>query len=68
MESIIELRKKTGVLVAAHRGTSGGNIPPNSIAAFDIANSCVRNEYRFVLYYMASYFVYRHPEFMEKLE
>ena len=37
MESIIELRKKTGVLVAAHRGTSGGNIPPNSIAAFDIA-------------------------------
>ena len=24
MESIIELRKKTGVLVAAHRGTSGG--------------------------------------------
>ena len=39
MESIIELRKKTGVLVAAHRGTSGGNIPPNSIAAFDIAHS-----------------------------
>ena len=37
MESIIELRKKTGVLVAAHRGTSGGNMPPNSIAAFDIA-------------------------------
>ena len=31
-------------------------------------NSCVRNEYRFVLYYMASDFFYRHPEFMEKLE
>ena len=37
MESIIELRKEKGVLVAAHRGTSAGNIPPNSIAAFDIA-------------------------------
>ena len=37
MESIIELRKERGVLVAAHRGTSAGNIPPNSIAAFDIA-------------------------------
>ena len=37
MESIIELRNERGVLVAAHRGTSAGNIPPNSIAAFDIA-------------------------------
>ena len=31
-------------------------------------NSCVRNEYRFVLYYMVYDFFYRHPEFMEKLE
>ena len=37
MESIIELRKEKGVLVAAHRGSNAGNIPPNSIAAFDIA-------------------------------
>lgn len=37
MKSITELRKERGVLVAAHRGTSAGNIPPNSIAAFDIA-------------------------------
>ena len=37
MKSIKELRKEKGVLVAAHRGTSAGNIPPNSIAAFDIA-------------------------------
>lgn len=36
MKSIKELRKEKGVLVAAHRGTSAGNIPPNSIAAFDI--------------------------------
>lgn len=37
MKSTVELRKEKGVLVAAHRGTSGGNIPPNTIAAFDIA-------------------------------
>ncbi len=37
MKTITELRKERGVLVAAHRGTSAGNIPPNSIAAFDIA-------------------------------
>lgn len=37
MKSIAELRKEKGILVAAHRGTSGGNIPCNSIAAFDIA-------------------------------
>lgn len=37
MKSIKELRQEKGVLVAAHRGTSAGNIPPNSIAAFDIA-------------------------------
>lgn len=37
MKSITELRKDKGILVAAHRGTSAGNIPPNSIAAFDIA-------------------------------
>lgn len=30
-------RKERGVLVAAHRGVSGGNIPCNSIAAFEAA-------------------------------
>lgn len=33
----MELRREKGILVAAHRGTSGANIPPNTIAAFDIA-------------------------------
>lgn len=37
MRSVAELRKEKGILVAAHRGTAGGNIPPNTIAAFDIA-------------------------------
>lgn len=37
METIKELCKKKGILTAAHRGISGGNIPPNTIAAFDIA-------------------------------
>lgn len=37
MKSTVELRKEKGVLIAAHRGTSGGNIPPNTIASFDIA-------------------------------
>ncbi len=37
MKSTAELRKEKGILVAAHRGTSGANIPPNTIAAFDIA-------------------------------
>ena len=37
MKSTLELRKEKGILVAAHRGTSGGNIPPNTIASFDIA-------------------------------
>ena len=37
MKSLAQLRKEQGVLVAAHRGTSGGNIPPNTIAAFDLA-------------------------------
>ena len=37
METIRELAKKKGILTAAHRGISGGNIPPNTIAAFDIA-------------------------------
>ena len=32
MKSTLELRKEKGILVAAHRGTSGGNIPPNTIA------------------------------------
>ena len=36
MKSTLELRKEKGILVAAHRGTSGGNIPPNTIASFDI--------------------------------
>lgn len=37
MKSTIELIKEKGILVASHRGTSGANIPCNTIAAFDIA-------------------------------
>lgn len=37
MKSAVELRKEKGILVAAHRGAPGANIPPNTIAAFDIA-------------------------------
>lgn len=37
LKSITEQRKEKGILVAAHRGVAGGNIPPNTIAAFDIA-------------------------------
>lgn len=37
MKSIADLRREKGILVAAHRGAAGGNIPPNTIAAFDIA-------------------------------
>lgn len=37
MKTLIELKKEKNVLVAAHRGTAGGNIPCNTIAAFDIA-------------------------------
>lgn len=37
MLKVMEQRKQRGVLVAAHRGTSGGNIPPNTTASFDIA-------------------------------
>lgn len=37
MKTLAELKKEKNVLVAAHRGTSGGNIPCNTIAAFDIA-------------------------------
>lgn len=37
MKKLEELRREKGVLVAAHRGTAGGNIPCNTIAAFDIA-------------------------------
>ena len=38
MSRLKELRKEKGILVAAHRGTSGGNIPPNTIASFDITH------------------------------
>lgn len=37
VKSIVELKKDKDILVAAHRGVAGGNIPPNTIAAFDIA-------------------------------
>lgn len=37
MKTLIELKKEKNVLIAAHRGTAGGNIPCNTIAAFDIA-------------------------------
>lgn len=37
IKSIAELKNDKGILVAAHRGVAGGNIPPNTIAAFDIA-------------------------------
>ena len=37
MRTVSELKKEKGILIAAHRGTWGGNIPPNTIAAFDIA-------------------------------
>lgn len=37
MKTIREQLQEKKVLVAAHRGTSGANIPPNTIAAFDIA-------------------------------
>ncbi len=37
MKTLIELKEEKGLLVAAHRGTAGGNIPCNTIAAFDIA-------------------------------
>ena len=30
-------RKQKGILIAAHRGVSGGNVPCNSIAAFEAA-------------------------------
>lgn len=36
-KTIMELIKEKNILVAAHRGVSGGNIPPNTIASFDIA-------------------------------
>ena len=34
---LFDLRKKNGVLLAAHRGVSGGNIPCNSLPAFQAA-------------------------------
>ncbi len=37
MKSLIEKRRENGILVAAHRGTSGANIPCNTIPAFDLA-------------------------------
>ena len=37
MNNIDNLRKEKGILVAAHRGVAGANIPCNTIPAFDIA-------------------------------
>ena len=37
MEKAVDLIKEKGILLAAHRGVSGANIPANTIAAFDIA-------------------------------
>lgn len=37
MKTILELRKEKGVLIAAHRGSWGGNIPANSLASFELA-------------------------------
>lgn len=37
MNELLELTERHGVLVAAHRGTAGANIPCNTMAAFDIA-------------------------------
>lgn len=37
IKTITELIKEKEILVAAHRGVAGGNIPPNTIAAFDLA-------------------------------
>lgn len=37
MKKTVDLMKEKGILIAAHRGTSGANIPANTIAAFDIA-------------------------------
>ncbi len=36
-KNLKDLREEKGTLVASHRGTSTGNIPCNTIAAFDIA-------------------------------
>ena len=35
--SILDARKEKGVLIAAHRGMVGGNIPHNTIPAFEAA-------------------------------
>lgn len=37
MLTLLEKKQEKDILVAAHRGTAGGNIPCNTIAAFDIA-------------------------------
>jgi glycerophosphoryl diester phosphodiesterase len=37
MNMLFDMHQKHGILVAAHRGVSGANIPCNTIAAFDIA-------------------------------
>ena len=37
MNRLNELIAEHGVLVAAHRGSAGANIPCNTIPAFDIA-------------------------------
>ena len=35
--ALLQARRERGVLIAAHRGVSGGNIPCNSLAAFEAA-------------------------------
>ena len=35
--ALLQARRERGVLIAAHRGVAGGNIPCNSIAAFEAA-------------------------------
>lgn len=37
MRTLQELREEKGTLVVAHRGSAGGNIPCNTMAAFDVA-------------------------------
>ena len=37
MKTLQELRKEKGTLVVADRGSSAGNIPCNTMAAFDVA-------------------------------
>lgn len=34
---LIQEKENENILIAAHRGVSGGNIPCNTLAAFDVA-------------------------------